>query len=299
MKSAVFAFLLLVWSGMAMAWPTRPITLIVPFAPGGLSAQIALAQAEDLEKSLGQKVLVRYMPGAEQAVALNHILGNDNDNHTFLITTDDMLVVAHVKGTNTPDRFAFTNILANFTGVLFGGPGATVERLRQQIREGKTINVGNMQFNGSWHLWSTNVQGININPVPYKGVAPLAVDVAGGSLEYGFSSQLGVQALLDEGKIVNLMTGGLRRHPAYPNVPTYRELGLKGDPAIGWIGWAARADTDPRALQAFADAIQASSRTNSYIQGMGKRGAEVINLGLDDSRRFIEQDQARVKRYKF
>lgn len=299
MKQSIFAALLFLCSSVAMAWPTKPITIVVPFAPGGFSGQIATATAADLEKNLNQPVLVRYMPGAQQAVALNHILNNENDNHTFLMTTDDLLVVSHVAKTNNHEKFVGTNLLVTYSGLVFGGPGATPEKLRQQIREGRTVNVGNIQLNGGWHLWTMNTEGLNVNPVPYKGLAPLSIDVASGVLEYGISNMAGVWNMIQEGKLVPVMAASSQRLSWQPNVPTYRELGLKGDPAQGWNAYVARADTDPRALRAFSDAVRASSRTNSFIQGLAARGNDVVNLGFDETNRFIAQDWQRVKRIKF
>lgn len=299
MKRVLLGFLLTLYSSLALAWPTKPISIIVPFSPGGFAGQIATATAADLEKSLNQPVLVKYMPGAQQAVALNHILNNENDNHTFLMTTDDLLVVSHVAKTNNHERFVGTNLLVTYSGLVFGGPGSSPEKLRQQIREGKTINVGNIQLNGGWHLWTVNTEGLNVNPVPYKGLAPLSVDVASGVLEYGISNMAGVWSMIQEGKLVPVMAASNQRLSWQPNVPTFRELGLKGDPAQGWNAYVARADTDPRALRAFSEAVQASARTNSFIQGLSARGNNVVNLGFEETNKFLAQDLTRVKRIKF
>lgn len=299
MKRSIFAVLLFVYSTLAMAWPTKSITLIVPFAPGGFSGQLATATAADLEKSLNQNVIVKYMPGAQQAVALNHILNNENDNHTFMMSTEDLLVVSHVAKTGNHEKFVGTNLLVTYSGLMFGGPGASPEKLRQQIKEGKTVNVGNIQLNGSWHLWTVNTEGINVNPVPYKGLAPMSVDVASGVLEYGISNMAGVWAMLQEGKLVPVMAASNQRLSWQPNVPTFRELGLKGDPAQGWNAYIARADTDPKALRAFSEAVQASTRTNAFLQGLKDRGNNVVNLGFEETNKFIAQDLLRVKRMKY
>lgn len=300
MKKIIVAFMLSVFSVMAWAWPTRDITIIVPFAPGGFGDNHARATAVDLERILGQKVVVRNMPGGAMAVAMNSILIGDNDHHTFMWSMDDLLVTPIVQGTGQHERFVVTNVVGTYTGLLFGGPGASVERLRQQIVQGATVNVGNIGHNGNYHLWTTNTAStLKMNPVPYKGSAPMIADVLGGHTEYGISQLSNVQGLIQEGRLVPVMTTSATRHPNYPNVPTFRELGLRGDPLQGWMGFAARADTNPAALRAFSSAVRTSSQSNTFTQGIAQRGVDLVNLGQDESARFVAQDLIRIRKYKF
>lgn len=300
MKRLVMAIMLGMFPVLAQAWPTRDITVIVPFSAGGFGDQHARATAIDLEQILKVKVIVRNMPGGAMAVAMNHILSNDNDNHTFMWSMDDMIVTSLVQGSRQHERFTTTNVVAVVTPLLFGGPGSSIDRLRQQIAQGVTINVGNLGHNGNYHLWTiSTLGGTKMNPVPYKGTAPMIADVVAGHLEYGISQLSTAQHMIQEGRLIPVMALGETRHPNFPQVPTFRELGFRGDALQSWIGFAARSDTNPVALKIFSDAVRTSTRTNSFTQGLALRGVELVNLDAAASAKFITNDLQRIRRYKF
>lgn len=298
MKKLIFACIML-WSGLAMAWPTKEITIIVPFPPGGVCDTLSRTTAAELEKSLNTKVVVRNMPGGTMTVAVNHMLSNDNDNHTFLCATSDLMLGSITQKTGHHERFVPTNVVLTVTPFVFGGANASPEKFRQQIQAGGPINIGNVSQLGHWHLWTINLQGLNTNAVPYKGQVPLTTDVVGGSIEYGVGIIVNLMQFVQEGKVVPVMFGGNQRHPLFPNVPTFREMGLKGDAAQDWTGFATRGDTDPNALRRFSSAVRTISQTNTWVLTQKERGLDVPNLTFDDSVKHVTQDTQRLRRFKW
>lgn len=297
----LIAIAMMLFSSLAMAWPTKPITLILPYTAGGWGDRLGREFQNDLEKELGVQVLYKFMPGAANAVAINHVLGEDNDHHTFIAAFDDFVTAQYVAGTRLYERFTPVSIWMTYPALVYGGSNASVDKFRQQIREGKTVNIGNMGVNSSYHMWTEGLKSdLKVNPVFYKGSAPLLMDVLGGHVEYGIGNLIGSQQQVAEGKIQPVMVSTTRRHPLYKNVPTFRELGFQSEPFEGWGGYVTRKDTNPEAIRRMSQALQKIVRTNPKLQEETTRGVQLINLDLAESQKFMtdairKTEQLKVK----
>jgi len=281
----LIAISLLMFSSMVMAaWPTKPITLILPWSAGGWGDKISREFQRDLERDLGVPVVVKPMPGAAFVVAINHILNEANDNHTFMFVNNDFITSQIVLGTRQYVKFTPVSIWMSQHYFIYGGKGATVEKLKQQIANGETVSIGNIGANGSQDLWSKSLKTtLKINSVPYKGSAPLKVDVLGGHTEYGISTLTGEQQLIDEGRIVPLVVSSTSRHPLHKNAVPFQEVGFQGKADEMLSAWAARSDTDPEAIKAMNAAFQKVVKNNPQLQSMKADGVNLINLSVDNS----------------
>jgi len=299
-KKIILGVVMTAVTSIALAWPTKDITLIAPFPPGGNADTHSRAIVEDLEKSLGVKVIVKNMPGGTMSVAINHILSTENDDHTFMWVSDDFLVSSVVKGTDHHKKFVVTNIVSTYSAFIFGGSNASVEKFKQQIARGETVNVGNGGQQSYYHVWSTNLGGnLKVNPVSYRGQAQMVTDILGGSLEYGTGNLAPFLGLVQEGKLVPVMVGSDTRARHLPHVPTMSELGFKEKPVQGWIGFTTRRDTSEEAVRKFSEAIRASTLTNSRVQEYSNQGLNLVNLGHVDAGKFISNALIDIKKFKF
>ena len=297
MKKFLIGLLLALSSTFCLAaWPTKPITIIVPYPAGGCGDALGRIFQPDLESILGVPVVYKFMPGAANAVAINHVLSEENDDHTFISVGDDFVTAQYVVGTKLYEKFTPVTFWATYPALVYGNSTASLDKFKQQIKQGKTVNVGNMGVNGSYHLWTSGLKSnLTINAVPYKGSAPLLVDVLGGHVEYAVGGLMFAQQLVDDGKIKPIMVSTLNRHPLYKNVPTYRELGIKGEPFVGWQGFVARKDTSTEALEKMSLALRSVVRFNPKIQDQTKQGLILINLNIPESQKFMNDAVRKVE----
>ena len=297
-KLYMLAIMVFLSPGMAVAdsWPSRDITIIVPFGPGGGMDILARQYQAELEARLPVKVIVKNMPGAATLVAVNHVLSNNNDDHTFVITTDDFLTSTWVEGQNRYNRFAPVFVIGSVPYVVFGGSSASITNLKQQISTNQKVNIGNLGVNGSADIWMSGlVSNLKINAVPYKTRQQLLADILGNHLEYATMSLWLVNQNLSNG-VVPLMVSSDTRHPMFPTVPTFRELGIKGESTASWWSVIARQDTSPVAIQSMNRYLREITATNTTIQTMNKEGFEVLNLSLADSRSYMQNEIKKLEK---
>jgi hypothetical protein len=300
MKKLVFCLLLSLISVSSFAWPTKEITLVVPFPSGGVADKLTRTVAADLEKKFSVPVVVKSGQFGSPVVATNQLVITENDNHTFMYALNDTIYSNMGAGNKNHEKLLATNIFATYSMVMYGNATASVDNLKKQIANGTLINVGNQSFNGQMHLWSINLTGLNVNAVSYKGGAAMATDVLGGSLEYGISSMGTLMPLVADKKIQPVMISGTKRLSHLPNVPTYLELGLRGEPFITWSGFVTRRDTSTEAIEKFSEAVRSVVTPNNpkwqeYVQ----LGFQLDNLSLNDSIKYYQNEIQNALKYKF
>ena len=300
MKKYIIGLMMALLSSMACAaWPTKPITIIIPYPPGGWGDQLGRIFQPALEDALKVPVVYKFMPGAASAVAINHILAEENDDHTFMQVNDDFVIAQYVVGTKLYEKFTTSNIWATYPAVVYSGQQSDLKKFKQQIKQGSTVNIGNLGYNGSLHIWTAGLKSnLTINPVPYKGSAPLLVDVLGGHVEYGVSNLGSAYQFIEEGKLNLIMVSTPERHPYYKNVPTYRELGFKGDPYVGWQAVVARKDTSPEAIEKMGAAMRSIVQNNPKIHEQASRGITLVNLNVPESQKFVADAIRKIETVK-
>lgn len=298
MKKLITLLLLLV-STCVLAWPNKEITLIVPYPPGGVNDQLARIMQPDLESILKVPVQIKNMPGAANGVAINHVLGSTNDDHTFIITMDDFVLGSLYQGNKSYNNFKATNIIGTVPYVLFGGPNSSTDHFKQQIKNKQTVNVGNNGINGGAHLWGDNLTSkVKINPIFYKGSAPLITDVIAGHTEYGISSLAASYQFVQSKKLIPIMQSGKTRSLTYPDVPTANELGIKGADSSTWFGVFTRKDTSANATNRLSNIVKLIVANNSKIQEFKNSGMSLNNLTQDSANQFFVQQIQQFEQQK-
>lgn len=283
----IFALLPLV----AQAWPNKDITLVVPYAPGGVNDSLARLIAPDLESILKVPVQIKNMPGAANAVAVNHILSEKNDNHTFLFTMDDLII-----GSRNHEQFQPVTIIGTVPFMVVGNSKRSLREFQSQIRNRRNVSVANNGATGSAAFWISRLHTtLNINPIPYKGLAPELTDVLAGQVDYGVASVTGWHPYIQSGKLVPIMVS-TNRISLYPTVPGFRELGFVGPTATTWFGVFARQDTDVEAVKKFSDTVRLIVKNNTKVQDLRNTGLDIVNLDLPASASFINREITRFSK---
>src|SRR5437867_1016004 len=257
----VFAILLLssfpAPSGHAQTYPSRPITLVVPFPAGGGNDALARLVAERMSRTLGQQVVVENRGGAGGTIATRAVAKGPADGHTILLTYTGTLAINPSlypnAGYDPRKDFAPIGAIGTLVSVLVMHPSLPISSTADLITYAKT-NPGRVNYGfvpGTVGHISTEMfarsAGITLTNIPYRGNGNAIADLLGGHVSMMFLSILPVIGPIQGGKLKALAVASPQRSPLLPDVPTISESGLPGFSAIITYGLAAPAGT-PRAI---------------------------------------------------
>ena len=295
-------------AAFAQAFPTRPVTLMVPFAPGGGSDTVARIIQPKLSERLGQPVLVENRPGASGAIATNAVAKATPDGHTLFLSWDTHAINAAVVKDlpyDTFKDFVPVTLLARLPlvmGVWAGLPANSVaEFIALAKREPGKLNYASVGSGSSNRLYSEymhSLAGINVAHIPYKGGGPSIQAMLTGEVAYSILSFASMKGHLQAGKLKAFAVTGSKRMPDLPNVPTMIESGFPGFEVYGWIGIFAPAGT-PEAVVArlnrdFIAAVQDPEVGRKFaaagVEGIGSTPAELdrwVRAEVDKWTKFV------------
>jgi tripartite-type tricarboxylate transporter receptor subunit TctC len=237
----------------AQAWPSKTISLIVPFPAGGTTDVLARALAEKLAQSLGQAVIVESKPGAGATIGADFVAKAKPDGYTLLMGAVHHTIAPSVYKKLPYDfskDLAPITIVAMVPNVLVvnsNTPAKTVSELVAMIKPAAGKYAYGSNGNGTaQHLIGTlfqNMTSSDLIHTPYKGSGPLATDLLGGQITMSFDTITPVLPHIKAGKLRALAVTTDKRSAALPNVPTLDEAGLKGFNIGTWFGVLAPAAT--------------------------------------------------------
>lgn len=293
MKKIIATLILAVASVSAFAWPTKEITIINPYPAGGPSDVLTRNIAKEAGAVLKTPIVVKNMPGAANAVAIAHILGNDNDNHTFFLTIDDIISGPLFQHNIHPyEKFQAVTIVGNSPWILWSNKTkGDTSKFTQAIKNKEVIDVATGPVMSPSSLWF-DILGdhAKFNVIPYKGASAYYGDVLAGHVTYGVGSNAGLRELVKADRVNLIMISSENRDPRFPNVPTYKELGFKGEPYRVWYGLFTRKDTSAEAVNGFSTAVRQVVGTADSIKNSG---FNIVNSTPKDAQKFFENEQKR------
>ncbi len=241
----------------AQEYPSKPVRIIVPFAPGGVADNSARVVAEPLAIRLGQQVIVENRPGASGNIGTAQVAQAAPDGYTLLLGFDGTMVinpfVVPKSPFDTAADFAPVTTLGDATLILVAHPSAGVKTLNDLIEKAKSkpYSYGTSGTGGTPHLAAELLKqrtGAQLEHVPYKGGGPAVVDVLGGQIPLVFTAIASAQQYVRNGRLIGLGVPGAKRSDALPEVPTFQESGLAGFDVSSWTGIFAPAKTPPAVI---------------------------------------------------
>ena len=253
-----------IFNASAQNYPTKPIRIVVNFAPGGGTDIVARAMAAEFTKSLGQQVIVENRAGANGNIGADAVAKAAPDGHTLLMSTNAAIVInPHLYKKLAFDPltdFAPVSQVATLPFVLVLHPSVPAKNVRELIALAKSnpkgLTYGSSGTGGGAHLAGEmlkNMTQINLTHVPYKGSAPAFVGILSGEVDFMFVSILTVTPMLKENRLRAIAVTSPARNKSLPNVPALSELpALKGAESDLWYGLLAPANTDRRITELLA-----------------------------------------------
>jgi len=244
----------------AQTHPAKPITIIVPAAPGGVTDSLGRMLAQRFTEAWGQQVVVENKPGANNQIAAEYVAKSPADGHTLLIGPEVTFVVnpsLYSKLSYDPvNDFTPITGLVTINHALIVHPSLPVDSVKDLIALAKskpgTLNYGTFGVGSSGHLNMELLQalaGVKLQPVHYKGATPALTDVMAGHIQLMFISVGSAVPQWKAGKVKLIAVGAADRMPLLPEAPTVAESGLPGYEAQSWFGLFAPAGT-PRDIVA-------------------------------------------------
>lgn len=248
------------------SFPDRPITLIVPFAPGGIADLVARTVGEQMARALGQPVIVDNRPSAGSIVASQAVATARPDGHTLLLMSNANAVSAGLFKRLPYDAlqaFAPISTLAFFDLGLFVAAGSRFATLRDLLADARArpgrLNVGTISAGSTQHLAAKlfeTVAGVQMLVVPYKGSPAVLTALRAGEIDLAFEIVGPMLPQVSAGAVRVLAVSSARRNPALPEVPTVMQAGLPGYDVSSWNALAAPAGTPPAVIETLNHAVR-------------------------------------------
>jgi len=285
--------------GHAQAYPSKPVRVIVPFAPGGGNDFVARVVMEHMGKALGQNFIVENMPGANAVVGLSALKRAKPDGYTLAISADSTLVINPLLRKDLPfdplKDFTYIAGVSTSPFVMVARADLKVKTAREVIELAKknpgklrfgSGGVGNMTHMAFEQFAADN--GVKFLHVPYPGIGPAAAALLGGDVQLGTYSIQSVLGGIQKGDLVGVGIG--QKLDLLPGVPTFAESGLPNYQAYTWIPLLGPAGLPPEIVKRLDYALVKVLKDPKLIDQLTKGGwvpwyktpAEVKQLVIDD-----------------
>ena len=291
-------------SALAQAYPTKPVTIIVPFAAGGTTDILARIIGQALTAELGQSVVVDNRAGAGGNIGGQAAAKAAPDGHTLFMGT----VGTHAINASLYKKMPFDPVkdfapltrVANVPNLLVANPAQPYKSVKDLIAYAKA-NPGKVNFGSSGNGSSIHLSGelfkslakVDMQHAPYKGSAPAVTDLLGNQIGIMFDNMPSAIQHVRSGKLVPLAVTTAKRSPELPNVPTIAEAGVPGYEATSWFGMFAPAGTPAPVLAKLNAAIVKVLAQPDVKKKINEQGAEVYSETPEQFAAFIQAESVK------
>ncbi|MDT7833853.1 Bug family tripartite tricarboxylate transporter substrate binding protein [Aquabacterium sp. OR-4] len=292
---------LLAATGSARAaerFPERPMTLLVPFAPGGIADITARAVGEAMARRLGQPVVVDNRPSAGSIVASQAVATARPDGHTLLLMSNGHAVSVGLFRKlpyDTRRDFAPISTLGFFDIGVFTGAGSRLQSLKDLLAAARAqpgrLNVGTIAVGSTQHLAAKlfeTVAGIDLTVVPYKASPAVVNALRSGEIDVAFEILGPMVAQVQAGAVRVLAVSSDRRNPALPDAPTVAEAGVAGYNVASWNALAAPAGTPPEVIATLNQAVREALGQAAVQERLAKLGMRPAASAPADMARLLD-----------
>lgn len=267
-------------------YPSRPVRIIVPSEPGGGTDTTARVLAERVSQATGQNFVIENRPGAGQMIGIDLVARSPNDGYTLLVAASTITILPSTNKNAKYDvlrDFAPISQLITVPAVLVVNPALPISSVKEFIAAVKAkpgeFNFGSAGVGTQPHMAMElfrEMAGLDMQHIPYKGVAPAMTDIIAGRVSSMMVNVLSAKSQIEAGKLRGLAISGLKRSVAVPELPTVAETGLPGYEAIQWFGLFAPAGTPAPIVARLHKEFSSSLKSPEMQKRMASDGADAV-----------------------
>ena len=300
-RIGLFGVLLLSWGVCLAQYPSRPITLVVGFAPGGGTDTVARVMQGPLGTRLGQQVIVDNKPGAGGNIATDMAAKSAPDGLLLHLANVGSLTVAPHLVSNLPydpmRDLAPVSIAVIFPNLVVIHPSVPANTLQEFLKLARDnpgkYTYGSSGIGGAGHLAGELMKmmaKVDLVHVPFKGGGPAMQAMLGGQIHSYFATPVAAGPPVKAGKAQALATTGPKRDPLMPEVPTVAESGYPGYEATNWYAFVVAAKTPPEILARLNKEIVATLKDPQVVDMLRKQGVEPHPSTPEELRSFMKKE---------
>ena len=306
MLKIVAALAAVLVAGMAQAqnWPNRPLRLLVPFAPGGSSSIVARSFAVEMEKGLGQSIVVENKGGGGGNIAMQEAARADPDGYTMIISHVGSLAMNPFMYEKLPydvDKdFIHVSLMAIVPAIFVVHESVPAKNLKEFIALAKAqpgkLYYGSAGNGSAGHLameYLKQATGIEIQHVPYKGTGPNVVDLVAGRTQASSAGTPPLMPHVKSGKLRVVAVGTSKRLHSLPDVGTVAEQGYPGFETSQWYGLSVPAKTPDAIVRRLAQEAAKAAKSSGVAERFAAEDAEAVGSTPAEYAAFIKREQER------
>ncbi len=278
------------------AYPEKPVTLVVPFAPGGSNDIVARQLAKQLTAQWGQPVIIENKPGAGTAIGAAYVAKQRNDGYTLLVASSTFTMAPAVVNSLPFDP------VKDFTPIAMIGevplalaakpksPGKDAKEYFDYLRTTPNLNYGATGVGSIQHfagVMLSQALGNNMSAVQYKGGSPAMTDTMGGHIEFSIGSMTQVLPQIRNGTLRGVAVTSPQRSAAAPDMPTFQEAGIKGYDIQQWWGLLGPANVDPAIQQIINSAVNKALASKDLVEFLAADGGTPKPMTVMDFRKLV------------
>ncbi len=288
------------------AWPEKPIKIVVPFAPGGATDQVARMVAVEIAKDLGKPVIVENRPGAAGNLGADFVAKSAPDGYTLLWGTVGTQAINQLVSKKLPydaqKDFKPVSMVATYPNLLVVPMSSPAKSVADLVALGKTkhLSYASSGVGTTLHLSGAMLavqSGLNMTHIPYRGSAQAMTDVIGGQVDLIFDNMPIAYTMAKGGKVRPLAVTGAKRFPLLPEIPTMLELGYKNFVTESWNGLLAPAGTPDAVVRKLDAAVKKAVMTNSFADKLLQAGIERSYKNSDEFAKYIKEEYAQWRTF--
>jgi tripartite-type tricarboxylate transporter receptor subunit TctC len=294
------------WANAQAAWPTRPITMIVPFPPGGLADIVARPVAEALSRELGQSVIIENKAGAGGGIGMGVAAKAKPDGYTVLLALSSLTVIPEADALlGRAPLFSLADLrpMARYTAdptvlvVRADAPWKTVQDFVQDAKKRPgAINYGSSGNYGTMHVPMeilAQTAGVKMTHIPFTGAAPAVVALLGGQIDAISSGPATVLQHIKAGKLRALGHWGSSPLASMPEVPSLKDAGQPAEYAQ-WSGLFIPTATPEPIAQRLRAAAKAAAQDAKVKEVIGNAGSPIQYLDAPEFEKYVQADARRM-----
>jgi tripartite-type tricarboxylate transporter receptor subunit TctC len=289
---------------VAQDYPNRPITLVVPFPPGGSTSIVARIISDKLSEALGQQIVVDNRGSAGGTIGTRAVARSTPDGYTILLGYTGTLAIGPTlypsAGYDPRKDFAPIGLIGHAPNSLVVHPSFAVHSVKELVVYAKAnpgkVNYGSAGVGTVSHVsgvYFASAAGVNVTHIPYKGTGPALADLIGGHIPMAFAPIPATHANIAEGKLRGLAVTSAKRSSLLPDVPTIAEAGVSGFEASLYYGLVAPAGTPRLIVDRLNKALRDALASDEVRKRLATDGAEPVPSTPEEYAAHIDEDETK------